>query len=264
MQPYPYAPYASPQRGVLAKPSAWAELALTLPVFLAYQVGVVFLGVRNAADVVTGSLLELVHGDRLEYLALTGGIGLGTVIVFAVLGRHQALRPVKLLQIALEGALYAVAMGAAASWVVGKLFAGPRQAAVSGPVSGVVMSLGAGYYEEIAFRVLLFGLGARLLLLMFSRRSSQVGGPATARPDAGGGAQGSGLGAIGLTSLWAVASAAVFSGVHYVGVLGDPFDARSFVARGVLGLALTLVYATRGFAAAVWTHALYDIWVLVL
>jgi len=26
---------------------------------------------------------------------------------------------------------------------------------------------------------------------------------------------------------------------------------------------LTLVYATRGFAAAVWTHALYDIWVLV-
>jgi hypothetical protein len=39
---------------------------------------------------------------------------------------------------------------------------------------------------------------------------------------------------------------------------------RSFVARGVLGLALTLVFAARGFAAAVWTHALYDISVLVL
>ena len=25
-----------------------------------------------------------------------------------------------------------------------------------------------------------------------------------------------------------------------------------------------LVYAMRGFAAAVWTHALYDLWVLVL
>jgi hypothetical protein len=52
--------------------------------------------------------------------------------------------------------------------------------------------------------------------------------------------------------------------MHYVGALGDAFDLRSFVARAVLGLALTLVYAMRGFAAAVWTHALYDVWVLVL
>ena len=51
--------------------------------------------------------------------------------------------------------------------------------------------------------------------------------------------------------------------MHYVGALGDAFDGRSFVARAVLGLALTLVYSMRGFAAAVWTHALYDVWVLV-
>jgi hypothetical protein len=30
------------------------------------------------------------------------------------------------------------------------------------------------------------------------------------------------------------------------------------------GLAFTLIYAFRGFAPAVWTHAIYDIWVLVL
>ena len=64
--------------------------------------------------------------------------------------------------------------------------------------------------------------------------------------------------------IWALLSAATFSGMHYVGSLGDVFDVRSFVARTVLGLALTLVYATRGFAAAVWTHALYDVWVVVL
>jgi hypothetical protein len=52
--------------------------------------------------------------------------------------------------------------------------------------------------------------------------------------------------------------------MHYLGALGDPFDMKSFVARMVLGLMLTLVYAMRGFAAAVWTHALYDVWVLVL
>jgi hypothetical protein len=62
---------------------------------------------------------------------------------------------------------------------------------------------------------------------------------------------------------WAIVSAAVFSGMHYIGPLGDAFDERSFVARAVLGLALTLVFAMRGFAAAGWTHALYDMWVLV-
>ena len=60
------------------------------------------------------------------------------------------------------------------------------------------------------------------------------------------------------------ACAVLFSGMHYLGPLGDPFQMKSFVARMVLGLALTLVYAMRGFAAAVWTHALYDVWVLVL
>jgi len=64
--------------------------------------------------------------------------------------------------------------------------------------------------------------------------------------------------------VWAVVCAALFSGMHYVGSLHDDFAWKSFTARFVLGLALTLVYAMRGFAAAVWTHALYDVWVLVL
>ena len=68
---------------------------------------------------------------------------------------------------------------------------------------------------------------------------------------------------VGIMLAWSVVSAVVFSGFHYVGALGDPFKMTSFVFRLLLGLALTLVYATRGFAAAVWTHAVYDIWVLV-
>ena len=40
-------------------------------------------------------------------------------------------------------------------------------------------------------------------------------------------------------------------------------DRSTDFALRVLGLVLTLIYATRGFAAAVWTHALYDVWVLV-
>jgi hypothetical protein len=245
---------ASPDDGLGAKPGAWGELALTLPVFLGYQVGVVFLRVRNATDVVTSRLLELAHGDRLVYLQITGGLGVALFAAFAALGRGHPLRASKLLQIAVEGAVYAYGMASAASWVVGRLFAGPRPDAVGGPITGIVMSLGAGFYEELAFRVVLFGLGAKVLVwLLTGQRLGLVersGFP--------------GVRALGIIVLWALASAAIFSGMHYLGPMGDPFDARSFVARAVLGLALTLVYGLRGFAAAVWTHALYDVWVLVL
>lgn len=235
------------------KPGAWAELALTLPVFLVYQLGVVFLNVRNATDVVTAQLLAFARGDRLTYLELTGGIGIGMLAVFAVLGRGQALRASKLVQIALEGALYAFAMGTATSWVVGRMFAGPP-GAVESPFQGVVMSLGAGFYEELAFRAVLFGLGAKVLVrLLAGQRMALVGQAPPFR-----------AGAFVVATGWALVCAAAFSGMHYVGPLGDRFALKSFVARGVLGLALTLVYATRGFAAAVWTHALYDVWVLVL
>ncbi|HSY25557.1 MAG TPA: CPBP family glutamic-type intramembrane protease [Polyangiaceae bacterium] len=237
-----------------SKPGAWVDLALTLPIFIAYQLGVVFLNVRNGADIVTSHLLEWVHGDRITYLELTAGIGLATVAAFAVLGRGQALRLGKLVQIAIEGAVYAIAMGTATSWVVGKLFAGPRADVITSPLTGLIMSFGAGFYEEIAFRVILFGVGAKVLAwLLLRERVGLVRGPSSLS-----------VGGLVLVVIWAVASAAIFSGMHYVGPLGDAFDARSFVARGVLGLALTLVYGTRGFAAAVWTHALYDVWVLVV
>ncbi len=245
---------ATNQVGLAAKPGAWAELALTLPVFLTYQLGVVFLNVRNATDVVTGQLLELSRGDRLTYLEVTAVIGLAMVAIFAVLGRGEGLRARKLLQTVAEGAAYAVAMGAATSWVVGKMFAGPPAQGIDGPFTGVVMSLGAGFYEELAFRAVLFGFGAKLLVWLFARQHVGLVGrtpPLHAT-------------AIVVMVVWAVVSAAAFSGMHYVGALGDRFDMRSFVARGVLGLALTLVYALRGFGAAVWTHALYDMWVLVL
>jgi len=115
------------------------------------------------------------------------------------------------------------------------------------------MSLGAGFYEELTYRVILFGLGSKLLVWILLRQKVSV-------------AQGFGFNvkAASITIAWALFCAAIFSGVHYVGALGDPFELKSFVFRFVLGFLLTIIYSLRGFAAAVWAHAFYDIWVLVL
>jgi hypothetical protein len=180
--------------------------------------------------------------------------------VFGVLGRGQAFRPAKFVQIALEGVLYAFLMRLGAAYVVGRLFAAigstsTATVASQGPFVGLVMSLGAGFYEELAFRVLLFGLGAKVLVRLLAREPYAIETNVPRRLT---------VRAFLVSLVWAFASAAMFSGVHYLGAFGDPFALPSFVFRLTLGLVLTLIFVTRGFAAAVWAHALYDIWVLVL
>jgi hypothetical protein len=138
-----------------------------------------------------------------------------------------------------------------ADFVVGRLPIGPSLG--GDPMTGVVMSMGAGFYEELAFRVVLFGLGAKVLVWLVSREKMNVV-DRTPRLT---------ITAFLVVGLWGVLAAATFSGVHYLGPFGDKLELGSFVFRLTLGLALTLIFATRGFAAAVWAHALYDLWVLV-
>jgi hypothetical protein len=237
------------QESVAAKSDAWSDLALTLPIFVIYHLGVVFLPVRNAADLVTRELVTLASNHLAAYAGLTLAIGVTFVGVLALFGRHQELRWQRFLLVASEGVLYAFAVRLLASYVVGKLrLQGgmvtdvPLPPSLGDRIAGGVLSLGAGFYEEIAFRVLLFGLGAYLLRI-FAEPIPVM----TARL---------------LTIGWAIVAAAAFSGWHYVGSLGDPFELRSFVFRWVCGLIFTAIYAFRGFAPVVWTHAIYDVWVL--
>ena len=63
------------------------DLVLTLPLFIGYHIGVVFLPIRNAADVVTAELVTLAESSMLAYIGLTLGIGIGFVAVAARLDR---------------------------------------------------------------------------------------------------------------------------------------------------------------------------------
>ena len=246
---------AATQQSLRSKAPALVDLALTLPVFLVYQFGVVFMNVHNAADPVTGILLHLAEGNRAVYMLETASIGVVFAGIFAWLGRGEAFRASKLAQVFFEGVLYAILMRFVAGYVVGQLFAGPRPTDNVTVAQAIVLSSGAGFYEEVAFRVILFGLGAKLLVRLFTRERLAIVGQqgSVARPTFKG---------FLVATAWAFVAAALFSGVHYIGALGDPFQLTSFLFRFVLGLVLSLIFVLRGFACAVWAHALYDIWVM--
>ncbi|PSQ88920.1 MAG: CPBP family intramembrane metalloprotease, partial [Bacteroidetes bacterium QS_4_64_154] len=181
-----------------------------------------------------------------ELLTMTGASG-GLILALLVAGgglaaylldRHRdiPLRTRYFVGLVGESVVYAVLVALLVSSAVGALFAAvpPSEGALW---TRVALSIGAGIYEELVFRVLLVG-GLALLFraLMESPVQAHV--------------------------LAALLGAALFSGVHYVGPLGDPFALPSFTFRFLFGLALNALFLGRGFGVAAWTHALYDVMVV--
>jgi hypothetical protein len=242
---------------------------MTLPIFVGYHIGVIFLPIRNAADLVTRELQQLADFNLWAYFGLTLSIGAAYVTPLVLAGRGKHLVPARFAWLGTEGLVYAVAMRLLAGYAAARLLAAlavdgdgwvglmrmapalsssvqaaGESVALSSRLAGAVMSLGAGFYEELVFRVGFYGVGALLLLFLLN-----VTGKLTR---------------LALRIGWALVAACLFSAWHYVGELGEPFDLSTFSFRTVCGLVFTGIYHFRGFAPAVWTHALYDLWVLVL
>ena len=103
---------------------------------------------------------------------------------------------------------------------------------------GITLSVGAGMYEEILFRHLLAGQ-----LCSYLTGSRGWRGPMEAFA----------------VVLSLVLSSGLFSAMHYVGPLGDVFTMTSFLFRFGAGIALGIIYFTRGLGIAVYAHATYDV-----
>jgi membrane protease YdiL (CAAX protease family) len=104
----------------------------------------------------------------------------------------------------------------------------------------IVLSLGAGIYEEFVFRVIMITGIATLLGLVFQwKQSAQYAGAV-------------------------LIAAAIFSMFHFVGDYGDVFSFNLFFIRFCAGILLGIIYALRGFGIAAYTHAIYDLVVLTM
>ncbi len=202
--------------------------------------------VRNGADVLLKSVFWSL-GGRYGVLGFSVLLfGAGAWLVWRDRRAHGPIRPRIFLGMILESAVYAVLLGAVASTLTSLLLHGrlPLAVAAGGRATGVaslalptqlMVSLGAGIYEELLFRVLLvsgLALVARAVL---------------------------GLPNVAAGVFAAVFGAVIFSLFHYVGRYGDEFTVRSFTFRAVAGLLFSALYLTRGFGITAWSHALYDV-----
>jgi hypothetical protein len=227
------------------------SLPFALPLLLLYEAAAFLLsgdavaGIRNGADVLLKSLFVSLGGR--PGLAVFDVLLLVTGAVIVLRDRHRHPEPIQprvFLGMGAEsfvgGMVFGLVAGALTSLLLGHV---PRL--MLPPVTGLgvatqlTVALGAGIYEELLFRVLLVGglawVGRRLL---------------------GWGATASGV-------MAAVLGATLFSAFHYIGPYGDPFTLPSFVFRLIAGLLFSAMYLLRGFGITAWTHALYDVMVIL-
>ena len=200
--------------------------------------------VRNGADVLLKSLF-LTLGGRTG-LALFGFllVGGGAVLVWRDVKRSGPIQPRFFWFMLGESVLYALVFGVVAATLTGVLlpfrmiYPSPEWPAeamdFSLPVQ-LMISLGAGIYEELLFRVLLVTALIGVATRLFRWRGTRV-------------------------RVFAVVSAAlIFSAFHYIGPYGEPLALGSFTYRMVAGLLFSGLYLLRGFGITAWTHALYDV-----
>lgn len=216
------------------------SLVLILPLFLAYQIGVLSTGgVRNGVDFMTDLLFWLSGGSLLGYLGVNGGILLGLLGAIFWLRRKNQFRPQLFPWIMVESAVYAVFFGSAVVYLA-RLFGFGALLSIGGLSNRLVLSIGAGLYEELVFRWMLMS-GLFLLGTRYLRQPAWL---------------------VGMAAL--LVSSAVFSAVHHVGNMGEAFTLSAFVFRFFAGVLLASIYSVRGLAVAVYTHAFYDVLVLVV
>lgn len=225
--------------------SATYGFLAALPLLLLYETMILVAnratgtGVRVGAEVWIKQVLQFLGPYPVVVIGIII-IGVGVAVLIAERPKKLPLRGDYFGGIVLESAVYAVVVAVIVSQIVG-LLVRPGLVAQSdlsfGLFTNLALSIGAGLYEELVFRVIL--VGGMFWLLKKTAINSKAAYVAVA-----------------------IVGALIFSWVHYIGVYGDAFAVGSFMFRFLFGLALNAIFLLRGFGVAAWTHALYDVFVV--
>lgn len=218
---------------------------ITLPLLLLYE-ALIYLSqpdtehaVRISVDVWIKWLFGFLGKDILSITLIFAAL-IGLVILYRERHKLSSLKLSYFFTMFIEASVYAFALGI----LITSAVSGLLQMMQANPIEGLsigqqlALSLGAGLYEELFFRVILVSLLLYIFKNFFTKKYVAFG-------------------------MAMVIAAAIFSSVHYIGAYGDPFTLGSFLFRFLFGLALNAIYIWRGFGIAAWTHAIYDLIVIL-
>lgn len=218
------------------------SLLFLLPMVLAYEIGMAMTYSGLPIGERRGLAAEQLLHWFFSLFGATGAYLPGAVLVAVLLGWHVASRhPWKvslqpLLGMAGESVLLAIPLLLLHQWLPGlRATTAAAPGVISSATQDLLLSVGAGIYEELLFRL----IAITLLILLFVKT-------------------------LGMKEVAGVALAVVISsllfGLHHYAPIGEaPWAVGTFAFRTAAGAYLAAVFVSRGFGLAVGCHVMYDV-----
>ena len=238
------------QTKIISELNYWREthsplysFIFTLPLFLIYEIGIFAISasdlplLRNGADVLMRQILEI-FGIFGVY-GFSGTFLIGFIVAFLRQKKNlmsSTIRGEYLLTMFFESIGWAIFLTIVMMWIPTYLMISTKDSRL---LQHVVLAIGAGIYEEFAFRVVLITGLSHVIGFIFQWNEL----------------------AKNMTAI--LLSAMLFSGFHFIGIYGELPSINLFIIRTLAGIVLGGIYVMRGFGVAAYTHTIYDLFVLV-
>ncbi len=192
--------------------------------------------IRLGADIWIKNLLWLIHEDTL---LVTAGLAIaaGIAIYYAERKKDIVYKPSYFGWMVAESIFWAIVLAFGVASVTGFFFGMIAAPPEPTRLQMLALSIGAGLYEELIFRVVLVYALLQIFKLLFEYQTA--------------------------AAFAVILAAAIFSWVHYIGTYGDVFTLSSFMFRMIFGLVLNALLVLRGFGITAWTHSMYDVLLVV-
>jgi len=213
---------------------------LTLPWLLIYNVGVAREGFssQNGLDIVTDALMRA--GGKEVFIALN--VLVLCALLFATYRARRgkgSFQWLDIISVSSEAAFYGVMVAVIVLWTLNDV---PYVSVDAGAprlswFQSLVISAGAGFYEELVFRLILFTMIIAIL--------ESLGGTSAKLH----------------VVIALLVSSIIFSLAHYMGP--ESFHMYTFLYRTAAGVLFGILFLLRGFAVAVYTHVFYDLYVFL-
>jgi membrane protease YdiL (CAAX protease family) len=215
-----------------------------LPLLILYEFGIAFHGsnIKNVADVIVKTPLILFGKNSSLIFNLL-------VIIFLIVSlfyieRKYQLNILVFIPMFIESMIYALFIGHILGFIVYKIsfssvLSIPHSLNLTNLWMQLTLSIGAGVYEEIVFRLILITLFCYIFVVFFKMH----------KPTS--------------TIISILLAAFIFTMMHYVGTFGDNFTYTNFMFRLLAGIVLSVIFIFRGLGIAVYTHAIYNVFLVL-